>query len=120
MSFEALGLKPVMPSRVGGTRWIPHLHRALIAWQSGYPAIIQQLTALIHGDTANSKGAAKARHILKSMTDSRIVQFCHLLLDVVFHLKVLSKKCQKTTATVSEVMTQVSATSKTLQKFKNS
>ncbi|XP_069105153.1 zinc finger protein 862-like [Argopecten irradians] len=42
-SFHSLGLKVMLPTRIGGTRWIGHLLRALTNFMSGYQAIKQHL-----------------------------------------------------------------------------
>ena len=46
-SFDALGKKVYLPTRVGGTRWVGHLLRALSNFQNGYPAILQHLQQVI-------------------------------------------------------------------------
>lgn len=38
---EALGCKYLVPSRVGGTRWLPHMKRALQNLWVVYPALVQ-------------------------------------------------------------------------------
>ena len=38
-AYTCLGLKILLPSRAGGTRWIGHILRALNNFLSGYPAI---------------------------------------------------------------------------------
>lgn len=42
-SFAALELAPIMPTRVGGTRWLAHFLRALDHFLRGYPAIMHHL-----------------------------------------------------------------------------
>ncbi|XP_045201935.2 uncharacterized protein LOC123555352 [Mercenaria mercenaria] len=42
-SYDTLGLKMKVPSRVGGTRWLPHTERTLKTVLYGYEAIIQHL-----------------------------------------------------------------------------
>jgi hypothetical protein len=42
-SYAALGMKFLVPTRVGGTRWAPHTSRALYHILRGYAAIIQHL-----------------------------------------------------------------------------
>lgn len=42
-SFASLGLKVLMPTRVGGTRWVGHLLRALKNFIASYPALRQHL-----------------------------------------------------------------------------
>ena len=120
LSFKSLALKPRIPTRVGGTRWVSHLYNALEVWKASYPAICQQLEQLQQGDTKRSTGAAKAKKLLSSMKDKNIVHFCHLLLDVTFHLRMLSLICQRQTAIVSEVKSEIDATVTILKQFKTS
>ena len=42
-SCAALGIKFLVPSRVGGTRWLPHTMQALKKLLSIYPALMQHL-----------------------------------------------------------------------------
>ncbi|KAH3735562.1 hypothetical protein DPMN_042098, partial [Dreissena polymorpha] len=41
--FESLGEPPIVPRRVGGTRWQPHTKKALEHLLKGYKAIVQHL-----------------------------------------------------------------------------
>ena len=42
-SFSVQGMKPLMPTRVGGTRWVSHLMRALDHFLKGYKGIVHHL-----------------------------------------------------------------------------
>lgn len=42
-SFEAAGTSELIPSRVGGTRWIPHVQRAIDHVVQGYGPLVQHL-----------------------------------------------------------------------------
>ena len=42
-SFATLGIKFLVPSRVGGIRWLPHTMQALKKLWSIYPALMQHL-----------------------------------------------------------------------------
>ena len=42
-SFEALSQKPVIPTRVGGTRWLAHMTHAIESFLQGYQAIANHL-----------------------------------------------------------------------------
>jgi len=46
-SFHAINLRPIMPTRVGGTRWVPHTLRALENLWRGYPAVVMHLEQVI-------------------------------------------------------------------------
>ena len=47
-SYETLQMTPLMPTRVGGTRWTGHLLRALTNFLRGYAAIVQHLQQVRH------------------------------------------------------------------------
>ena len=47
ISCDALGLPQTIPSRVGGTRWLPHLHASLQKFLRGYTAIVTHLGQVI-------------------------------------------------------------------------
>jgi hypothetical protein len=42
-SFESLGKSPLMPTRVGGTRWLPHIRRAIDNIMRGEDALLAHL-----------------------------------------------------------------------------
>ena len=53
-SFESLGRIPVMPTRVGGTRWVGHMLLAVETFIKGYEAIYNQME-----DCINQKAKVK-------------------------------------------------------------
>ena len=46
-SFQALGHKPLVPTRIGGTRWVGHLLRALDHFLRGFQGIVQHLEQVV-------------------------------------------------------------------------
>ena len=46
-SFSLLNLNPLMPTRMGGTRWIGHTLQALDHFLQGYAGIVQHLQQVI-------------------------------------------------------------------------
>jgi len=50
-SFKSLEEKVHLPTRIGGTRWVGHLLRALEKIVSGYKAIKQHLEQVINSYT---------------------------------------------------------------------
>lgn len=42
-TYKALGLSPLMPTRIGGTRWVGHTVRALENLWRGFPAFLAHL-----------------------------------------------------------------------------
>ena len=56
--FKVLNINQILPKRVVGTRWLPHLYKATIAFIKGYKAIRLQLETFSH-KTPKSEGYAK-------------------------------------------------------------
>ncbi len=47
-AYDSCGMKThLMPTRVGGTRWVPHTRRALENLLTGYPAFMQHLSQVL-------------------------------------------------------------------------
>lgn len=47
-SFKALNMNQILPTRVGGIRWLPHTQRAIHSFEKGYRAIRLQLETASH------------------------------------------------------------------------
>ncbi|KAK7944843.1 hypothetical protein WMY93_000571 [Mugilogobius chulae] len=65
-SFQALGHMRLVPTRIGGTRWVGHLLRALDHFLRGYQGLVLHLEQIQSSDAQNVRGVqqAKARKIL--------------------------------------------------------
>lgn len=46
-SFQALGHKPLVPTRIGGIRWVGHLLRSLDHFLRGFQGIVQHLEQVV-------------------------------------------------------------------------
>ena len=88
-SFQALGKKVVIPSRVCGTQWVGHVQRALTNLFRGYKALLLHLQQLVDGSKVSATAKSKAKCFLKLLTKRDIMQFASLLHDVVSALSVL-------------------------------
>ena len=101
-AFDTLALQQALPSRVGGTRWLPHQLKALRALVNGYPALILHLTQMqVPGGSGDAK--TKAIGFLATLRRKDIIETAHFLLDVLFVLSKLSLIAQTVTATVADV-----------------
>lgn len=67
-SFESLHQKQILPTRVGGTRWVPHLYKAIVGFFKGYQAIRHHLESASHTN-------AKAEGLAKIAADGNIIVF---------------------------------------------
>lgn len=67
LSIEATG-KGVYPTKVTGTRWLPHLFRAICALMKTYNALEAHLATASHGN-------AKGEGLYKLMVDKQLMAF---------------------------------------------
>ena len=120
VAYEALGIKPVVPTRVGGTRWIGHMSLALTRVIQGYRAIVCNLeqTANTEGELRNKVSSNKAKGLLKVLKDKNHLCFLHFLLDVSNALTALSKHIQQRDATLASILCEIKAVKSVLIKYK--
>lgn len=116
-AFDTLSLPCALPPRVGGTRWLPHLLKALQALVKGYPAYVLHLTQMqVPGGSGDAK--AKAIGFLATLHRRDIIEMAHFLLDVLFVLSKLSLVAQTVTATVADVHATLTSVVATLVMYK--
>ena len=73
-TFALNGMKSILPTRIGGTRWLPHTNRAVHAFIKGYKAFVYQLQNASHNNP-------KAEGFAKLAVDGGVIIF-------LLHLKV--------------------------------
>eukprot|EP00071_Canis_lupus_P040082 XP_022273639.1 zinc finger protein 862-like [Canis lupus familiaris] len=107
-AFKGLHLRPVMPSQVGGRRWLQELQAALQNFLKGYPAIVQQLHS---GDEGRSDTShQKAKELLGFLLQANIVKFIHFLVDVINVLSILSRVNQNRNSSIADVFATLEST----------
>ncbi|XP_071142824.1 zinc finger protein 862-like [Mytilus edulis] len=102
-SFKILNINQILPSRVGGTRWLPHVARAINGFIKGYRAIRLQLESASHNN-------AKAEGLAKLARDGSIISYMLILKDVVAQLVKFSLFLQKNGLTLGAAYMRVTAT----------
>ncbi|PIK47650.1 hypothetical protein BSL78_15480 [Apostichopus japonicus] len=115
---EALGVKKLIPTRTGGTRWIGHTQAALNNLLSGYPAIIQHwLEIKDHNKTsADSKG--KSAGFIKLLLSRTFLELIHFVVDITSILSILSRTFQKRDMNMQSIPKLVDDTIHSLEKLK--
>ncbi|XP_030829455.1 zinc finger protein 862-like [Strongylocentrotus purpuratus] len=116
---EAEGDPKLFPTRVGGTRWLPHLQRALGNFLRGYRAITTQLQQLQAQPGVSVDARAKSKGFLKQMKRKDVVLFAHFMLDVVTVLSKVSLTAQRSESTVPEVARSIDMALTTLKKYRS-
>ncbi|KAL4008878.1 hypothetical protein ACER0C_002730 [Sarotherodon galilaeus] len=78
-----LGVNVLVPSGVKGTRWLPHVSRALETFlKPGQFTTVYRHMDYLAGSSANADIAGRATKVKKSMEDATFVAFCHFITDV--------------------------------------
>ena len=111
-------LPALMPTRVGGTRWVGHLKTALDHGLRGYEAIVTHLVNTAEsGSDSSHKTSATAKGLFKKLTNKDIFINSNFLLDVVNILSKLSLAFQSHTLTLDEVHIVVESSRSALRKM---
>ncbi|WAR03077.1 hypothetical protein MAR_009635 [Mya arenaria] len=100
-SIEAMG-KGVYPTKVTGTRWLPHLYRGIGAMLRTYNALEAHFSTASHGNPREG--------LLKLFIDKQLLAFALLILDALEPAMRLSLKLQKPCVTLSESLCWVEST----------
>ena len=101
-AYRCLGSKILIPTHVGGSRWVSHTLRALNIFLQGYPAIrlhLEQLAAL----EERSDSKSKTTGFLKLLQSRDIIAMALLLDDLLTILHKVSLKFQEEGSVVADV-----------------
>ncbi|KAM9138939.1 sperm flagellar protein 2-like [Pangshura tecta] len=115
-TYETLKLRPAIPSRIGGTRWLSRLQTALQILLKGYPAILLHMNKM-QGDPSASNHQ-KAKCLLKLLLKMEVVKFSHFLLDIINVLNILSRVTQDRNSSIADIFATIQSTLETLQMYK--
>ncbi|XP_053571862.1 zinc finger protein 862-like [Bombina bombina] len=115
-SYASLKMRPLLPTRADGTRWVGHFWRALDHFLKGYKAIIQHLDQVQSPDAKGVRGEqqAKARCFYRAATSLSMVQYACFMYDVLLQLCNLSNTLQNRNASVADVHNSLEVTKKIL------
>ena len=109
----------LIPSRVGGTRWVGHLIKALNSIVVSYPYIVShlgQLTEPVERVSVDAKSKAKA--FLALLKNKNVVCFMMFLLDVLAPLRCLFLQLQETTCVIARQHSAIATTLEAIRKYR--
>ncbi|CAC5374675.1 unnamed protein product [Mytilus coruscus] len=112
-SFRTLNKKVLLPTRIGGTRWVGHLLRALDNFLTGYEAVKQHLEQICSPDAVERSSAStsgKAKGLLKLVKSKQVMLYCFFLADIATILFRLSKVFQRRECCASDLYGMVEET----------
>lgn len=106
-SMEILDVKGTLPHRVCGSRWLPHMKKALSTLFKTYPAFLTQLQNASHEN-------AKAEGLFRLLESYNIVLYAALLQEIIGPLTRLSLTLQKRDITLGDARDIIFATKELL------
>ena len=113
---QVLELSVLKPVSVLGTRWTPHLHRALKVFLQNFTVIYTHFeNTAARGDGASAAMQGRARKTTKQMSDFKQVLFMHFMLDTLDVVSHLSLVMQKDAVTLAEEKDSIERTSLSIQ-----
>lgn len=98
---EVMGEKIQKPGNLKGTRWVPHLHRALKVFLKDYTIIHSHFQNTVAAATSSADMQGRARKIIKEQEKFNTVLFACFILDVLECLSKLSMLFQKDNVTLT-------------------
>ncbi|XP_014809464.1 PREDICTED: sperm flagellar protein 2 [Calidris pugnax] len=114
-TYEALKLRPAIPSRIGGSQWLPRLQTALQILLKGYPAMVLHLSKIERD--SRSLNWQKVKGLLQLLLRMEIVKFSHFLLDVINVLNILSRVTLDHNSSIADIFATVQSTLETLHMY---
>lgn len=96
-------MKCVIPTRVGGTRWVPHTMKSINIFQRSYNAVMTHLKNAFHKNP-------KAEGLAKLAGDAGVVGYLLMLKDVLTPVSKLPMYLQREDTTLGDAMCMVDST----------
>lgn len=104
---DALEEKVLKPTNLHGTRWLPHVQKALTVLLKNYTVIVTHFDHITGGRIGNAEVQGRATNISKKLKDYPFLYMSFFMLDVFKTLSLLSLKVQKDTTTLSQFLESI-------------
>ena len=103
---EAMKVKMMKPSKMNGTRWMPHLSRALtiLLKDDTHSLYVHHFQDIIKNGYGGPICQGRAKKILAHLANQKTMHFMHFLLDVLEILSELSLEYQRDTCSLPDTL----------------
>ena len=115
-AYRCFGSKILIPTHVGGSRWVSHTLRALNNFLQGYPAIRLHLEQLAASEE-RSDSKSKTTGFLKLLQSRDIIAMALFLEDLLTVLHKVSLKFQEEGSVVADVSLTIKTTVDRIKSF---
>ncbi|XP_070552471.1 zinc finger protein 862-like [Ptychodera flava] len=101
-TLEESVLKPV---NILGTRWIPHMHRAVKVFMRDFKIVVIHFQHTVEERKASAEMQGRAKNALKKLQSYSFLLFLHFLCDILDKTAMLSEVMQKDVLVLTQVNT---------------
>ena len=105
--------------KADGSRWIPHLGRALnVLLTKNYKLIVMHFQHASEARDSSAEMRGRAKNYAKKLTSYLFVKFLHFLLDIIQQVSKVSLVFQRDDSTIALVQDKINTLTATLDAFK--
>ena len=113
---EAMELKVGKPTKASGTRWVPHLLRALaVLLKKNFQVLVSHFEHTAEARDASAEMQGRARNLAKKLKAYKFLLHLHLMWDVVEEISKVSLTFQKDSISISQVKAELERASQALE-----
>ena len=116
---DMMGERAYKAVKADGSRWIPHLERALnVLLNKNYNLVVTHFQHTSQAKDSSAKMQGTATNCGKKLTRYLFVKFLHLLLDIVQQVSKVSLVFQREEGTIALVQNKINALNASLEALK--
>ena len=116
---ELLDERAYKAVKADGSRWIPHLERALnVLLTKNYKLIVMHFQHASEARDSSAEMQGRAKNYAKKLTSYLFVKFLHFLLDIILQVSKVSLVFQRDDSTIALVQDKINTLTATLDAFK--
>lgn len=115
---ESLEEKVMKPGNLGGTRWLPHIERALQILSKNYKVLLAHFEHVMTARSGTAEVQGRATFVTKLLKDYDFLYFVFFIQDILSALSFLSQKFQRDDLTLSEMLDCLTTTQLSLIELK--
>lgn len=106
---ESMDENILRPNRVDGTRWTPHMERALRILTTSYNVLLAHFEHVSQARTATAEVTGRAVFLTRKLRDFKFVKFMHFMRDLLGIIATLSQRFQRDDLTASSMLDALEA-----------
>ena len=116
---EAMEIKVGKPTKASGTRWVPHLLRALtVLLQKNFQAIVSHFEHTAEARDSSAEMQGRGRNLSKKLKAYKFQLHLHLMWDILEEVSKISLIFQKDSISILQVKAEIERASQALENMR--